>query len=119
MALLVVWITNPFTAVPIYWFNLWVGNFFYKKPVSLAELKHVVASLDFYNILVAGKDILIPLWLGSVIVGIVFAFISQHICYRYYDRIKAFFHDLLHHEIKIHLLKKKHDAEKKKKQGKA
>jgi uncharacterized protein len=117
VALIAAWITNPFTAVPIYWFNLWVGNFFYKKPVSIAELKSVVLSLDFHNILSAGKDILIPLWLGSVIVGILFAFISQQLCYRYYDHVKAFFHDLLYQEIKLHLLKKKNDAEKKNKQS--
>ncbi len=102
VALIAAWITNPFTAVPIYWFNLWVGNLIYRKPVSFSELKHIVLTLDFHNILAAGKDILIPLWIGSVIVGIAGAFISQQLCLRYYDRIKEKFMYLTHIDLHIH-----------------
>ena len=91
VALLAAWITNPLTAVPIYLFNIWVGNFLYKDPVSIRKLERIVASLDSHNILAAGKDILIPLWIGSVIVGVASAFISQKLCMVYYDKIKTHF----------------------------
>ena len=96
-AMLAVWITNPLTAVPIYLFNLWVGNWFYNKPISFSELYVVMKSLDLHHILNAGKDILIPLWLGSVVVALILAFVSQRLCLRYYDRIKVKFHHLTHH----------------------
>lgn len=95
-AMLAVWITNPFTAVPIYLFNLWVGNWFYNEPISLSELYIVMKSLDLNHILNAGKDILIPLWLGSVVVGLILSFVSQRLCLRYYDRMKVKFHHLIH-----------------------
>lgn len=99
-AILAVWITNPLTAVPIYLFNLWVGNFFYNQPVSLDELYVTITSLDLHHILSAGKDILIPLWLGSVVVGLILAFITQRLCMHYYDRIRVKFHHLIHHHEK-------------------
>jgi uncharacterized protein len=88
IAMVIVWITNPFTAVPIYLFNIWVGNYLYKDPVSIAELYNTIQNIDLHNILSTGKDILIPLWIGSTIVGIVAAFASQKLCLLYYDRLK-------------------------------
>jgi len=102
IALAAAWITNPFTAVPIYLFNLWVGKYFYNGDVSYAEIYSIVKSLDFENILSAGKDILIPLWLGSTIVGIAMAFISQKLCLFYYKRIR---HKILETKEAIHFRK--------------
>lgn len=98
VAILAAWITNPFTAAPVYLFNLWVGNLIYKEKVTFAEVYQTARSHDLQDILAMGKDILIPLWLGSVIVGLVLAFISQRLCLRYYDGIKTRFHHLTHHD---------------------
>lgn len=97
-SLIAVWVTNPLTAVPIYWFNLWVGHFLRKKsPVSFSALYRTVRSLDLQNILSSGKDILIPLWMGSMIVGIVVAYISQKLCLKYYDAIREKVHHIKEH----------------------
>ena len=92
VAIMAVWITNPLTAFPIFLFNLWVGDIFYvKQSVKFSQLYHTVRTFDFREILAAGKDILIPLWIGSVIVGLVVAWISQRLCLIYYDRLKEKF----------------------------
>lgn len=77
-----VWITNPVTVAPIYTFNYWVGLKFWEGP-PLAEVSglfkdigHTMAHLEFWNIkdqflavLHMGKEILIPLLLGSLAIG--------------------------------------------------
>ena len=105
VAMLAAWVTNPLTSVPIYLFNLWVGNFLYREPMSIMEVYQVFKSLNLHNVLNAGKDILIPLWIGSVIVGLVAAFIAQRLCLRYYDTIRARFYHLIHH-VKVEKPKK-------------
>lgn len=98
VAIMAVWVTNPLTAFPVFLVNLWVGNFFYaKKAVSFAKLYETVKNLNFHDILIVGKDILVPLWIGSVVVGTVMAWISQRLCLKYYDRIKVKFHHLAEH----------------------
>lgn len=96
-ALIAVWVTNPLTAVPIYLFNLWVGTFFYNKPGSLSQLYGVIKHLELNNVISASKDVLIPLWIGSVVVGLIAAFIGQKLCLRFYDRIRVRFHHLIHY----------------------
>ncbi|MBF0105429.1 MAG: DUF2062 domain-containing protein [Deltaproteobacteria bacterium] len=96
VAIMAAWITNPFTAAPVYLFNLWVGNFIHKDSTELKEVYQMMKTLDLGDILAAGKDILIPLWIGSIIVGLVAAFISQRLCLRYYDRIKKKLYYLTH-----------------------
>ncbi len=93
-----VFVTNPITAFPIYFFNLWVGNFFYsKESVTFLQLYETVKTLNFRDILVLGQDVLVPLWTGSVLIGLIMAWISQRLCLRYYDRIKKKFHHLAEH----------------------
>lgn len=105
IALAAVWITNPFTAVPIFLFNLWVGKLVYNGDVAFTELYTLIKTLDLGDMLSAGKEILIPLWLGSILVGIFFAYASQRLCLKYYERIrdkllktKEAIHFRTHHE---------------------
>lgn len=97
-AILAVWVTNPLTAVPIYLFNLWVGKFIYNKPVSFSELFLDIRMLEITELLKTGKDLLIPLLIGSMIVGIIAAFVSQWLCLKYYQTLREKFHHLFHHE---------------------
>lgn len=97
-ALLGVWVNNPLTAVPVYLFNLWVGKFIYNKPVSFSELLLDIKMLEITDLLKTGKDLLIPLWIGGMIVGIIAAFVSQWLCLRYYQTLRDKFHHLLHHD---------------------
>jgi uncharacterized protein len=84
-----VWITNPVTVAPVYTFNYWIGTFIWSGP-PLAEVKTLFANLgsalthlsfwDMKEALLAmlhiGMEILIPLCIGSVIVGIVLGILT-------------------------------------------
>lgn len=79
-----VWITNPVTVAPIYTFNYWLGTLLWPGP-PLSEVKELFVNLgtalthlQFWDMKEAalamlniGTDILIPLCIGSVEVGIV------------------------------------------------
>lgn len=82
------WIVNPLNALPAFLFNLWVGKFLYGGNVDFTGLASIVKTLNLSTLLSAGKEVLIPLWLGSILVGLVAAFISQRLCLRYYERIR-------------------------------
>ncbi len=77
-----VWITNPLTVAPIYTFNYWLGSTLCNGPplseVSglFVDIGRTMAHLEFWEIkeqflaiLHMGKDILLPLLAGSIIVG--------------------------------------------------
>lgn len=97
VAMLAAWITNPLTFVPIYLFNYWVGLYFYPEGARLEEMRRIFKSeLTWQAVRDLGKDILMPLLLGSIIVGIVAAFVSRILCLKYYDRLKVRFKHTLH-----------------------
>lgn len=86
-SLIPVWITNPVTIAPIYTFNYWLGAKIWPGPplseVSelFLDISRTVAHLEFWDIkeqflavLQMGREILFPLILGSVIVGITTGF---------------------------------------------
>jgi uncharacterized protein (DUF2062 family) len=88
-----VWITNPVTIAPIYTFNYWLGLKFWDGPplkeVSglFKDIGHTMAHLEFWNIkeqflavLQMGKDILIPLLTGSLIVGAFTGILTYILC---------------------------------------
>ena len=81
-ASLPVWITNPLTIAPIYTFNYWVGLKIWPGPplseVSdlFKDIAHTMAHLEFWNVkdqflavFHMGREILIPLLLGSLVIG--------------------------------------------------
>ena len=81
-AIITVWITNPFTIPIIFTFNYWVGiKIFPGPPVSvvaksLLDFVKQMASFDVWQVLdqfiafmQLGKEILIPLATGSILVG--------------------------------------------------
>lgn len=87
-SLIPIWITNPVTVTPVYTFNYWLGCFFWSgPPVSevskqFMEITVKLAKLDFWdihhqiiNLMEIGKDVFIPLIIGSVLVGAVLALI--------------------------------------------
>lgn len=81
-AALPAWITNPFTIVPIYSFNYWLGTLLVKGP-GLEDFKQELIKLDsikaVYNL---GTDILLPLCIGCSIVGLVLAIPTYPIMFR-------------------------------------
>lgn len=83
-ALIPVWITNPVTIAPVYTFNYWLGcKLWSGPPVSevsklFVDIAVKLAKLDFWeiqdqllNILSMGRDVIIPLTIGSFVVGAV------------------------------------------------
>jgi uncharacterized protein (DUF2062 family) len=85
-AFVTIWITNVATVAPIYTFNYWVGSFFRQGPSvhdvyrTLLELTAQLARMNLWDIIdqfkivmSLGREIFIPLVIGSIIVGTVAA----------------------------------------------
>jgi hypothetical protein len=88
-AIIPVWITNPVTVAPIYTFNYWLGTKFWDGP-PLSEVSglfigigRTMTHLDLWDIkeqflavLQMGREVLIPLLIGSVAIGLVTGFLT-------------------------------------------
>ncbi len=83
-AMIPVWITNPVTVAPIYTFNYWLGCRIWDGPplsevsILFLDIGKTMALLEFWDIqkqilavLQMGREVLIPLLLGSLIIGAV------------------------------------------------
>ncbi|MGI6656907.1 MAG: DUF2062 domain-containing protein [Desulfobulbus sp.] len=83
-AVVPVWITNPFTFAPVYTFNYWIGLHFCSGPPVATVSKRFIdigtslAKMEFWDIhdqllivFQTGKEVLLPLIVGSVVVGAV------------------------------------------------
>ncbi|MFH0910510.1 MAG: DUF2062 domain-containing protein [Planctomycetota bacterium] len=103
-AILPVWITNPFTIVPVFTFNYWIGRLLVDGPtlhefnLEIQHLRDLLLSGGFGKATGAtfalGMDLLIPLWLGSVLVGLACALPA----YSLVKRAVGTFRDRLHHK---------------------
>jgi len=92
-AILAVWITNVATMVPIYTFNYWLGSLVWEGP-PVTEVYKIFAAMgaqvvtldlwDFWEqfeiMLGLSTSIIIPLLIGSFIVGAVCAGITYLVC---------------------------------------
>lgn len=67
-------LTNPLTLVPFYYCTYKVGGWFVRKPDPSSFSPESIQ--DFFHL---GGDLLIPLWIGGVIVGLVLAVISYYL----------------------------------------
>ena len=69
--LLAVWITNPLTVIPIYYFCFWIGSSLmpmeYSRDVS--QLKDFMNDISMQNFLALGTGTLLPLLIGCLILG--------------------------------------------------
>lgn len=88
-AIVPVWITNPVTVGPVYTFNYWLGTLIWPGP-PLSEVSKVftdigraLTHLDFWDLkepvvamLQMGKEILIPLLIGSIEAGMVLGILT-------------------------------------------
>ena len=73
LSVALVFITNPITMPPIFYFNYWVGNLVLNAPVIYEQLVvHDIWSRLLANFDTIGK----PLLLGSVVCGLVFGYLS-------------------------------------------
>ena len=74
------WISNPFTYIPLYFFNYKVGSIFFKNSPNIIIDKNLFKN----NLWEQGSIFLIKLFLGSSFVGLFLAFISGFIVFFFY-----------------------------------
>ncbi len=82
-----VWISNPVTMVPIFYCNYFVGRMVLQQPGVHADYWRELAhpphgwwpAVSFYWD--KFTHIALPLWLGSVIVGLVLAYLTYYLVY--------------------------------------
>lgn len=76
-ALVAVYISNPITTLPIYWFNYWIGTFFSPGDLTREQLAELLCYDSFFawwrSLWTLTVEIGTPLLLGSAIVGLVAA----------------------------------------------
>lgn len=86
-----VWISNPLTALPLYGLNFLVGAWLLPGQYSWADFRTAVIKAVAYRGSVLGRigawwratvDFFLPLWLGSILVGVVLAAITYVLVYR-------------------------------------
>jgi len=88
-AIVPVWITNPVTVAPVYSFNYWLGSLIWPGPplseVSkmFVDIGRALTHLDFWDIMEPiiamyhmSDEILIPLMIGSIVIGLVLGFLT-------------------------------------------
>lgn len=91
-AIPIIWLTNPFTAIPVYGFNYWVGWLLVGGPPvstfvtiltdALRVLEHEGARAFLARLWVDGASIFVTLWVGSFVVGAVLAVVAYAIVLR-------------------------------------
>jgi len=101
VAIIFVWVTNPFTFPFVYGFTYWVGNFFWSGP-PLSKVKGILMKTDyaldkeevwaFYDrlktVISLWRDVFIPLTIGGIIVGIIAGSVAYMIVLQVIGRYK-------------------------------
>ena len=76
------WISNPFTYIPLYFFNYKVGSYFIKTSSDIILDKNLIRDKLWEQ----GSAFSLRLIFGSALVGLFFAFISGLIIFLLYKR---------------------------------
>jgi len=77
-----VWVSNPMTTIPIYTFNFRIGKYLLGgNDIRLPSFSSIHEIIDL------GKDLLLPLAIGSLLSAAVAAFISYFITLKVYTAI--------------------------------
>jgi len=78
------WISNPFTYIPLYFFNYKVGSYFIKTSSDIIFDENIIK----YELWQQGSVFSLRIILGSTLVGLLLAFISGVISFLLYKRRK-------------------------------
>lgn len=86
-----VWITNPITVIPIYFLNYRVGLIFTPyESLNRAYFDDLFTEITASKFLKLGGDVLVPLFVGGIILGVFFGiptyFVSKWMVVRYRRR---------------------------------
>lgn len=90
LALVGPWISNPFTSLPIYAFNFYIGKWLLNDQTSTNI--NWRSWEDLKDIKELGIEIIWPLFVGCVVVGFVCAIISYFLGLRLIHRVRASHH---------------------------
>jgi len=82
-ALIGVWISNPMTAIPIYTYNFKIGKYLLGTP----DIKMPRFS-SLHDVLELGHDLVMPLFVGSLVTGIFSAALAYVVTYYIYSGIQ-------------------------------
>lgn len=97
-AVAVVWVTNPYTALPVYWFEYRLGHWLVGGPrVDISWYKHLLSAdkhegwlaylrFVYYELV----QVFWPLWVGSILTGLVWGIVSYHLTYQVVCRYRAY-----------------------------
>jgi len=82
-----VWITNPVTVIPIYYMNYKVGELFVDyPPLAWSDFEGLFSNITLTKFLKLGETILVPLFVGGLVVAFVAAiptyFVTRHLVIR-------------------------------------
>ncbi|MBN2801975.1 MAG: DUF2062 domain-containing protein [Deltaproteobacteria bacterium] len=105
IAMAMVWISNPLTFIPLYWLNYKFGLIFVPNmKISWTEFSGILTKASDWNwsaiekslnnLMGIGADIFVPLWLGSLILGIIFGIIAYIVSFKWIN----FYRIKLHHD---------------------
>jgi hypothetical protein len=105
-AVVPVWITNPVTVPPIYGFTYMVGGWFYpgppvkQIPETLRGVARRLAQYEFWDMIdqirtlvMLGRDVFVPLWIGGIAVGLAAGLTSYYPMLIVTNRMRRFFHE--------------------------
>lgn len=81
-AIIGVWISNPMTAIPIYAYNFKIGKYILGTP----DIK-MPNFTSLQEVLALGHDLIMPLFVGSIVAGIFSAAIAYVLTYYIYSGI--------------------------------
>ena len=99
-ALVGVWISNPFTFIPLYYGNYLFGRMFLStRAVGWKEFAGTITQASDWswttirsslaNLVGMGTDILLPLWVGSAILAVLFSIPVYILTYRFVITYRA------------------------------
>lgn len=77
------WVVNPLTIFPCYWLTFKVGLLFLGRP-----LEQEITTRALTDIFHLGGKILLPLWIGGVVVGILSALLSYLLVLKIYPFLR-------------------------------
>ncbi|MCP4675061.1 MAG: DUF2062 domain-containing protein [Deltaproteobacteria bacterium] len=95
-----VWISNPITFIPMYWGYYQFGLLFsstkeiewerFQGIISeAAEWSWMSVSQSMNRVVDIGVDILIPMWIGSTILAVVFGILTYFVAFRFVVKYRA------------------------------
>lgn len=87
-AILGCWVSNPLTFFPLYYFCYQVGEWLIHDP----RPKHLRPE-SFKDFIHLGKEMMIPLWLGGLTVGLVSAIVSYYVVKNIYPVFQKKMHE--------------------------